>query len=104
MVNAAKIYRKEDILSMSEMAVNAGWGPGGASTYDIWLYKGGGSCHHYWMRKTYRAIDVQPDTKNPNAEISVNKARREGLDPQVNDALVARRPVDMPNNGFLKPR
>jgi hypothetical protein len=56
------------------------------------------------MRKAYRAVDVQPDTKNPNAEISVNKARREGLDPQVNDALVAKRPVDMPNNGFLKPR
>jgi hypothetical protein len=62
------------------MAVNAGWGPRGAATYDIWLYKGGGNCHHYWVRKTYRAVDVQPDIKNPNAEISVNKARREGLD------------------------
>jgi hypothetical protein len=104
MIGAAKIYRKEDIQAMSEMAVNAGWGPGGSSTYDVWLYKGGGSCHHYWMRKTYRAIDVKPDTKNPNAEISVNKARREGLDPEVNDSRVATRPVDMPNQGFLNPR
>jgi hypothetical protein len=104
MVGASKIYRKEDIMSMSEMAVNAGWGPNGASTYDIWLYKGGGSCHHYWMRKTYRAVDVKPDVNNPNAEISVNKARREGLEPQVNDPLVAKRPVDMPNQGFLNPR
>jgi hypothetical protein len=57
MVNAAKVYRKEDIQAMSEMAVNAGWGPRGAATYDIWLYKGGGNCHHYWVRKTYRAVD-----------------------------------------------
>jgi hypothetical protein len=104
MVNAAKVYRKEDIQAMSEMAVNAGWGPRGAATYDIWLYKGGGNCHHYWVRKTYRAVDVQPDIKNPNAEISVNKARREGLDPEVNDPRVAIRPVDQPNNGFLNPR
>ena len=34
----------------------------GAATYDIWLtknfhklYKGGGACHHFWMRKTYMA-------------------------------------------------
>ena len=104
MINAAKIYRKEDIQAMSEMAVNAGWGPNGASTYDIWLYKGGGACHHYWMRKTYRAIGGPPDAKSPIAEISVNKARKEGLDPEVNDPLVAKRPIDMPNQGFLKPR
>jgi hypothetical protein len=53
MVEAAKIYRKEDIESMLNEAVNAGWGPNGDATYDIWLYKGGGNCHHYWMRKTY---------------------------------------------------
>lgn len=101
MVDAKKVYRKEDIQKMSEVAVNAGWGPGGASTYDIWLYKGGGACHHYWMRKTYRAKNVQPDINNPNAEISVNKAKREGLKPEVNDPRVATRPTDMPNRGFL---
>jgi len=104
MVGAAKIYRKEDILRMTELAVNPGFGEGGASTYDVWLYKGGPNCHHFWMRKTYRAIDVQPDTKNPNAEITVNKARREGLDPEVNDPLVAKRPIDMPNRGYKNPR
>ena len=104
MVNAKKIYRKEDIMQMSTRAVNAGWGPNGADTYDIWLYKGGGSCHHFWMRKTYMAVDVNPDATNPNAEISVNEAKREGFSPEVNDPKVAKRPVDMPNNGFLNPR
>jgi len=101
MVNAKKIYRKEDIMQMSQRAVNAGWGLNGAATYDIWLYKGGGACHHFWMRKTYMAVDVKPDATNPNAEISVNKAKKEGFTPETNDPKVAKRPVDMPNKGFV---
>ena len=100
MVAAKKIYRKEDIMQMSTQAVNAGWGLNGAATYDIWLYKGGGACHHFWMRKTYMAKGVNPDAKNPNAEISVNKAKKEGFKPETNDPKVAKRPIDMPNKGF----
>ena len=104
MVKAKKIYRKEDIEQMGKQPVNAGWGKGGASTYDIWLYKGGGSCRHFWMRKTYMAKDVQPDAKNPKAEISVNKAKKEGFKPDTNDTKVAKRPRDMENRGFDKPK
>ena len=104
MVSAKKIYRKEDIESMGQKIVNAGWGKGGADTYDIWLYKGGGNCHHFWMRKTYMAKGVNPDATNPNAEISVNQARKDGFKPETNDKKVATRPVDMPNNGFVKKR
>jgi len=101
MVNAKKIYRKEDIMQMSTRAVNAGWGLNGADTYDIWLYKGGGACHHFWMRKTYMAVDVKPDATNPNAEVSVNKAKKEGFKPETNDPKVAKRPKDMPKQGFV---
>ena len=101
MVGAKKIYRKEDIMQMSTRAVNAGWGLNGAATYDIWLYKGGGACHHFWMRKTYMAVDVKPDATNPNAEVSVNKAKKEGFKPETNDPKVAKRPKDMPNQGFV---
>ncbi len=106
MVNAKKVYRKEDILRMRKQEVNAGFGPRGASTYDIWLYKGGARCHHFWMRKTYlaKAEGVTPDAKNPNADVSVNQARKAGVKPEVNNPKVAKRPVDMPNQGFLKPR
>jgi len=104
MVSAKKIYRKEDIMQMSKQPVNAGWGKGGAATYDIWLYKGGGSCRHFWMRKTYMAKGVKPDATNPNAEISVNKAKKEGFKPETNDAKVAKRPRDMKNRGFIKPK
>ena len=103
MVSAKKIYRKEDIQQMSQRAVNAGWGLNGADTYDIWLYKGGGDCHHFWMRKTYKAktAKTKPDVGNPNAEVSVNKAKKEGFKPEVNAKEVAKRPTDMPNNGFV---
>lgn len=104
MVSARKIYRKEDIMQMSKQPVNAGWGKGGAATYDIWLYKGGGSCQHFWMRKTYMAKGVKPDANNPNAEISVNEAKKEGFKPETNDAKVAKRPRDMKNRGFIKPK
>ena len=103
MVTAKKIYRKEDIDMMSQKAVNKGWGLNGADTYDIWLYKGGGDCHHFWMRKTYKAKskNLKPDVGNPNAEISVNKAKKDGFKPEVNAKEVATRPTDMPNNGFV---
>jgi hypothetical protein len=103
MVTAKKIYRKEDIDMMSQKAVNKGWGLNGADTYDIWLYKGGGDCHHFWMRKTYKAKtkNLKPNVGNPNAEVSVNKARKEGFKPEVNAKEVATRPTDMPNNGFV---
>lgn len=102
MVNAGKIYRKEDILQMSTKAVNPGWGEGGANTYDIWLYKGGGSCRHFWERRVYMAKTVTPDAKNPRSEISVNEAKREGFTPKVNEKKVAQRTRDQKNRGFKK--
>lgn len=104
------IYRKEDIQLMSNEPVNAGFGPRGADTYDIWLYKGGPVCHHFWMRKTYMRKRNPKGQFLPNEglendrEISVNKAREAGFEPPLNDPKVATRPVDMPNKGFLNPR
>ncbi len=106
MVEKKKIYRKEDIIRMGEDGVNGEWSKRGEKKYDIFRYKGGGDCHHYWMRKTYRAKrkGVKPDVKNPNAEVSVNKAKKEGFKPEVNPKEVAKRPTDMPNNGFVNKR
>ncbi len=103
MITAKKIYRKEDIEQMEFKAVNPGWGPKGADTYSIWFYKGGGACHHFWMRKTYmKKGKGQIDIKSPLAPtISVNEARKEGFKPEKNNELVAKRPIDMPNEGFL---
>lgn len=102
MIAANKIYRKEDILKMSEQAVNAGWGPKGANTYSIWFYKGGGNCHHRWNKRVYatfsgKAIDVNSKELK---QIAVNKAEKLGYVVK-NDPKVSQRPTDMEYNGFL---
>lgn len=105
MVNAGKIYRKEDIIRMENEVVNAGWGANGSDKYSIWLYKGGGDCHHKWFRKIYVKKGVKVDVNSPLAElISTTKARQEGFNPPANNDLVAIAPKDMKNNGFLTPR
>jgi len=100
MISANKIYRKEDIVAMKDVAVNEGWGPKGAPTYDIFLYKGGGNCYHRWNKQVY----VVPLGKG----ININEAKKIGQLKAaisgylvVNPELVAKRPVDMDNYGFL---
>ena len=111
MVSAAKLYRREDIAQMSSKPVNAGWGPNGTNTYDIFLYKGGGSCHHRWVRKIYARTDSNDkiDVKSPRAQALITSYRdatsagySKGVDPDYNTAKT--RPKDMPNEGFLNPR
>ena len=102
MVEAGKLYRKEDIVSMENVAVNPGWGPEGADTYDIWFYKGGGNCRHFWEKRVY--VDASGAKINPNdpdaKRIAVSLAERMGYKVR-NNALVAKLPEDMPHNGFL---
>jgi hypothetical protein len=101
MILANKIYRKEDILNMSTQVVNAGWGAKGADTYSIWLYKGGGNCHHRWNKQVYAVfegtgLNITEKTK----KLAQSKAEKFGY-VITNPALVSQRPVDMPNHGFL---
>ena len=108
MMAAKKVYRMEDIIAMGDKVVNdvsaggKGFGPKGDLTYDIWLYKGGARCKHFWMRQVYMAKkELTPvDTNNPNAEIGVNNAKRKGADIKPNDKDVARPPFDMDYSGF----
>ena len=107
MMGAKKIYRKEDIERMSQQPVNKGWGPKGHSaTYDIFLYKGGGNCHHFWLRQIYKTvIGESKTTKIDDATIiGYTKARSEGFTAKKNDKKVAIAPKRMKNNGFIKKR
>jgi hypothetical protein len=101
MVKANKIYRKEDIIKMETQVVNAGWGAKGADTYSIWLYKGGGNCHHRWNKQVYAVfegtgLNITENTK----KLAQAKAAKFGY-VVTNPSLVATRPIDMPNKGFL---
>jgi hypothetical protein len=66
MMSANLLYRYEDLDQ--ELDNNAGFGINGASSYNLFLYKGGVNCKHWWMRKVFMQINDQ--------EISVNEARR----------------------------
>ena len=102
MNEADKIYRKEDILRMSEAAVNKGWGPRGADTYSIWLYKGGGACHHRWNKRVYASFEgVNIDVNSPRARIIAGRTAEKYGYTIKNPELVSQRPIDMPNKGFL---
>ena len=97
---AGKVYRREDIMFASDRATNPGWGPGGTDFYNIWFYKGGGSCQHFWQRRTY--------LRKNNEKISVAKAKeliRINQDTPliVNDWKVSQMPRTMPNRGFINP-
>jgi hypothetical protein len=102
MLEAGKLYRKEDIVSMENVAVNPGWGPNGIDTYDVWFYKGGGNCQHFWEKRVY--VDAKGAKINPNdpnaKRIAVAMAERMGYKVR-NDQRVAKLPVDQDNNGFL---
>ena len=96
-----KLYRKEDIIAMgNNPSSNPGWGPKGVDTYDMFLYKGGGACHHFWTRETYRRIQYLKPQGNKN-EISPAEARKDGEILPTNDKRVYQKPIDMPNKGFL---
>lgn len=83
MLSANKVYRKEDIDSSdpnyngNANNVNEGFGLDGADNYNVWLYKGGVNCSHYWMRQTY--------LRKNNERISVGEARAKimELDPSL---------------------
>ena len=114
MLAAKKVYRKEDILQMSNKKVNdtytnkdgrvVGWGPNGDATYSVWLYKGGGNCGHFWRRKIYfYKLGVATGNKIQDATdiVGTVEARSRGFYPKANDSRVARAPKNLPNNGFL---
>jgi len=97
MVRAEKIYRKEDIIKMGKQEVNPGFGKGGASTYSIWLYKGGPNCKHKWYRKTYMLTQA-----GVKSEVTTGKAKSKGFKYPVNDKLVPVAPFDMQYRGYTK--
>ena len=75
MMSANKVYRKEDLDK--ESSANSELAAKGESTYNIWLYKGGVNCSHFWMRRIYM--------KKGNKRISVGEAKEKirKLDPSL---------------------
>jgi hypothetical protein len=116
MMSAGKIYRKQDLLRLTDIQVNdsyyskrqgreIGFGPNGDLTYSIWLYKGGPRCKHFFNRLIFKtSLRGAKSDINDSQLISEAKARSEGFTLEMNDDLVATAPINMINEGFLKPR
>ena len=96
MIKANKVYRKEDIIAMDDIAVNAGFGVGGSATYSIWKYKGGARCQHAFIRKTF----ARKGGKGLGKAIQAREARSRGFRAPVNDKKVAQAPASMEYAGY----
>ena len=103
------VWRYEDIQEMSTAGVNGQFAEQGKTTYNIFRFKGGVNCHHFWMRAIYKRKrqggKFLPNEGMENeVKIAVRKAEREGFSPM--DTTVgyqdAKRPMkDFPNGGRL---
>jgi hypothetical protein len=82
LLSLKRLYTFDEIKQAKDLSVNAGFGPNGTSTYDIWFYKGGPNCKHYWQ-KIFATFKSQ-QSKGP----AVGKAGT----PMY----------DQPNRGYLK--
>jgi hypothetical protein len=100
MMRAKKIYRKKDIIDTNSNTVNKGFGHNG-KPYNLFLYKGGPQCFHFWLRRIYKTS--LRNAKQPISDsqiISYTKAVSEGFTAKRNDKLVAIPPRKMKNNGY----
>jgi hypothetical protein len=110
-----KVYRREDISTMSDSGVNGEFSPQGKSTYDIFLYKGGVYCHHHWTRRVYFRKrnpngSFKPASKTAklenDKEISISEARKAGVPAKALTTPGIRKAEtptnDMLNRGSLK--
>tara|TARA_R110000850_G_scaffold209179_3_gene335230 strand:- start:284 stop:1237 length:954 start_codon:yes stop_codon:yes gene_type:complete len=101
MVAANKVYRKRDILNANSLDLNPGFGHFGTERYNLFLFKGGPQCRHYWLRRIYKSSLRNAKKPIEDAEvISHTKALSEGFTVKKNDKLVAIPPQRMKNNGY----
>jgi hypothetical protein len=95
-------FRFEDIEKMSkDPDINPNFGPGGSDTYDIFIWKGGAFCHHFWKRQIYIRKRDSKGRILPNDGLENDK--RVGNNPFVpQKGREGIAPIDTPSRGSLK--
>jgi hypothetical protein len=95
------VFRYEDINNMSDKGVNGDFAPTGRSTYDIFVYKGGAFCHHFWKRQIYLRKRDSKGRILPNEGLENDK--RVGNNPFVpKKGVEGTAPINTPSRGSLK--
>tara|TARA_R110002050_G_scaffold72714_1_gene156586 strand:+ start:103 stop:2127 length:2025 start_codon:yes stop_codon:yes gene_type:complete len=110
MVAAKKLFRKEDLvlkkgnIGVDSNIVNPGFGHDN-KPYNIFLYKGGPQCRHFFLRKIFKTSLRNAKSKISDSQlIGYTKAKSEGFTAERNDKLVAIAPQRMKNNGYYNPK
>ena len=95
-------FRYEDIEKMSkDPDINPDFGPGGSNTYDIFVWKGGAFCHHFWKRQIYIRKRDEKGRVLPND--GLNNDKRVGNNPFVpQKGVEGVAPINTPSRGSLK--
>ena len=104
MVRAKRVYRKEDLDR--EFQGNKEFNPKDGNSYNLFKYKGGVNCNHYWQRKTYLLKDDRKiDPNNPNAAkdlIYKTEIAKKGIkepNKRQEPAIVSEKMIDRPDKG-----
>jgi hypothetical protein len=94
------VFRYEDIQAMGDDGVNGNFAPEGQTSYDIFLWKGGVYCHHFWKRQIYFR-KREKGKFLPNDGLKNDK--RVGNVPFVKKkGFESVKPIDTPTRGSLK--
>jgi hypothetical protein len=99
---SGKVYRYEDIQEMGDAGENGDFAPEGQSTYDIFTWKGGAFCHHFWKRQVYFRKRDKNARFLPNDGLNNDKrvANDVPFVPQKGKEGVA--PINTPTRGSIK--
>jgi hypothetical protein len=98
---AGAVFRYEDIKRMSDKGVNGDFAPTGQSTYDIFTWKGGSFCHHFFKRQIYMRKRDSKGRILPNEGLENEK--RVGNNPYVpKKGVEGVAPINTPSRGSIK--
>jgi hypothetical protein len=94
-------FRYEDIQEMSDAGINGEFAPEGSSSYNIFIWKGGAFCHHFWKRQIYIRKRDSKGRILPND--GLNNDKRVGNNPFVpQKGAEGVAPINTPSRGSLK--
>lgn len=93
------VYRLEDIDKASRDGVNQSFGHKGQS-YDLFKFKGGVNCGHFWSENLYRLKDKTKKGSEKISQYDETDSIPQTYKPTPNGNAESKiAPIDMPNNG-----
>lgn len=101
------VYRLEDIDKASRAGVNKSFGHKGQS-YDLFKFKGGPNCGHYWEERLYKLKKKKDgeyyEDKSLASSEEVDSIPKSYKPRPAGNKLAPVAPKDMDNNGYKNPR